>query len=142
MKFVPKALLLTLVLVVFVSVAFCQDYPEETEEASTAQSSFQEGIVDGKNDAKGHYLYAIYGCIWGPGGIVNAAIHPPRPDPQKVILLEQTKGTDYASAYSSSFRKESRKKNLQIATVACGVNLVVVYISYQILRAYGEALSG
>ena len=142
MRPVSKALLLTLALIAFASVAFCQDYLPETDVTQSAEDSFQEGTVDGKNDAKGHYLYAIYGCIWGPGGIVNAAIHPPRPDPQKVILLEQTKGTDYASAYSSSFRKESRKKNLQIATVACGVNLVVVCISYQILRAYGEGLSG
>ena len=128
MKPLSKAFLLTLALVVFISVAFCQDYPEETDAASSAQNSYQEGTVDGKNDAKGNADYLLGGLGCGPFGIIAAAMSNPQPDPQKVILLEQAKGADYASGYSSSFQKESRKKNLKIAITGCCVGAAVAVV--------------
>jgi hypothetical protein len=128
MKFVPKALLLTLVLIVLSSLAFCQDYPEETDAASSAQNSFQEGEVNGNNDAKGSFGYGLGGFGCGPFGIIAAAMSNPQPDPQKVILLEQAMGADYVSGYNSSFKKESRKKNLKIAITGCCVGAAVAVV--------------
>ena len=128
MKPVTKALLLALALVVFYSVAFCQDYLPETDAAPSAEDSFKEGTVAGKDDAISNNSYYLGGLLCGPLSIAAAAISDPQPDPQKVILLEQTKGTDYASAYSSSFSKESRKKNLIYAAAGLGSVIVTAAI--------------
>ena len=137
MKPASKALLLTLALVIFATVAFCQDYLQETDIAPSAQDSFQEGAIAGENDAKGSNLYTLGGCLLGPLGIFAAGMSDPQPDPQKVILLEQTRGIDYASGYTSSFNLKSRKANLTFAAAGCGITAVLVfveYVGYQILR--------
>ena len=127
MKPVFKAILLALALMVFTSVAFCQDYPEETDAVPSTQSSFQEGTVAGKKDGKGNGGYALGGALCGPFGVLAAVFSDPQPDPQKVVLLEQSMGTDYASAYSSSFSQEARKNNLIFAVA--GWAAVVVGVS-------------
>ncbi|MCB5270629.1 MAG: hypothetical protein LHW56_02160 [Candidatus Cloacimonetes bacterium] len=114
MKPVSKSVLLTLALVVFSSVAFCQDFPQVIEADSCAQNTFEEGAVDGEKDAMGQGAYLLGGLVFGPLGIMAAAISDPQPDPQKVIMLEQSMGADYVSGYISSFSDVSRKKKFNL----------------------------
>ncbi|MDD3562416.1 MAG: hypothetical protein RBQ87_03130 [Candidatus Cloacimonadaceae bacterium] len=128
MKPVSKSVLLTLALVVFSSVAFCQDFPQVIEADSCAQNTFEEGAVDGEKDAMGQGAYLLGGLVFGPLGIMAAAISDPQPDPQKVIMLEQSMGADYVSGYISSFSDVSRKKNLTYAATGFGITVVAVAI--------------
>ena len=128
MKSASKALLLTLVLVVFTSMAFGQDGAEVAEADSTADISVQEGTIAGKDDASSNGLYILGGVVFGPLAIIAAAISDPQPDPQKINLLEQAMGADYVSAYSSSFSNESRKNNLIYAATGFGITVVAVAI--------------
>lgn len=142
MKLASKAIMLTLGLLVFATVAFCQDHLEKADADSCAQNLFEEGAIAGRNDAKGNYIFALGGVIAGPVALVPAAIFDPQPSRQKVLLLEQTKDEDFVSGYSTTFSEESRNQNLRFAATGCVVNVALIGISYYIvLRSIGESLS-
>lgn len=140
MKLASKAIMLTLGLLVFATVAFCQDHLEKADADSCAQNSFEEGAIAGRNDAKGNYIFALGGVIAGPVALVRAAVSHPQPSRQKVLLLEQTKGADFVSGYSTSFSEESRNHNLRFAAAGCVVNVTLLSVSYLILRDIGHSL--
>ena len=130
---VSKAIVLTLALMVFISGAFGQDYVEEADAASSAQSSFVEGAIAGKQDASMNRAYLWGGLIAGPLGILAAAISDPKPDPQNVVMHEQAMGTDYAAGYSSSYSLESRKNNLNNAVAGFAITITTAAVLGYIL---------
>jgi len=132
MKPVHKIVLSILLLVVFSSVAFGQAYPYLTDQSGN-QNAYFEGTAAGKADAKGSAAYGCGGFVCGVLGVVAAAISDPQPDPVRVNYLLQSKGADYVTAYSSSYTKEARKKNLTYAAVGWGASLVASTVYYVIL---------
>lgn len=130
MKSMSKAVFLTLALVVFASVAFCQGYPYQTDATTGSQNPYMEGTLAGKNDATGSIAYGCGGLACGVLGIVAAAISDPEPEPQKINYLLQSKGAEYVSAYTTSYTKEARKKNITYAAIGWGVSVVAYSIYY------------
>ncbi len=124
-----KYVLAVCVMLSFAALIFGQAYPYQTEQSGT-NSPFFEGTMAGKADAKGSAAYGCGGFLCGVLGVVAAAVSDPQPDPVKVNYLLQSKGAEYVSAYSSSYAKESRKKNLTYAAVGWGVSVAVSVVYY------------
>lgn len=124
-----KSLLTVFVMLVFAALVFGQAYPYLTEQSGTS-SPFFEGTMAGKADAKGSAAYGCGGFLCGVLGVVAAAVSDPQPDPVRINYLLQSKGAEYTTAYSTSYTKESRKKNLTYAAVGWGASVVVSTIYY------------
>ncbi len=124
-----KSVVVIAAMITLASLVYGQAYPYSTEQTGNS-SPFFEGTMAGKADAKGSAAYGCGGFLCGVFGVVAAAVSDPQPDPVRVNYLLQSKGSDYVSAYTTSYTKESRKKNLTYAAIGWGASVVVSTIYY------------
>ena len=102
---------LTMLIVMSILVAPISIYSQDTAKAGT----FTEGMMQGQMAGSGNAGWMLGGFLCGIFGVGGAYFVEPSPP----IHLLMGKSTDYVMGFTEGYKKETKKKNVQYASIGC-----------------------
>ena len=127
-----------LVFILTTSFLFCQyeaaplpvRTASESVDGTAPQFTYTEGMRDGELDAKGNPVYGCGGFACGVFGFLAAALSDPKPSPQLLVQMEESKGKDYCIGYQMAYSKKAKKQNMIFAgagwVIGAAVSLAIM----------------
>ena len=102
---------LSMLIVMSVLVAPISIHSQDTAKAET----FTEGLMQGQMAASGNVGWMLGGLLCGVFGVGGAYFVEPSPPVYMLI----GKSNDYVIGFTEGYKKETKKKNVQYASVGC-----------------------
>jgi len=102
---------------------------DPAEPAPAENGTYEEGLLDGKKQAKGQIGYFFAGCCLGAVGIIiPAVVEPTVPSDQFV-----GKSINYIQGFSEGYKNKTKSDNIRNAAIGFGTTAAVGCATYLVL---------